>query len=624
MLEAIRTRASSLVVKLLFLLLVLSFVLWGIADVFFPGRGASWAAKVGDVTISEESLTSEYRDGLRRLGQVLGQPVEPEQARQLGLPLSVLNRMVNRVMLDQEVADLGLAVSDALVRKAIASDRQFQDPSGTFDPEILRQALRVNGISEDGYVRMLREQIGRDQLVESVVTAAAVPQPLVEWLYRYRNQRRNASYAVIADAAMTDVGKANEPELRQYHQEHATQFMAPEYRAVTAVILTPADVAQTIAVSDDDVRRAYEERAHEFQQPERRSFQQMVFGEKAAAEQARARVVEGGDFAAVARTLLGADAKALEVTGARREDVPAEIAGALFGLQPGAVSLPVQSPLGWHVLMLTRVDPGSQAPLAAVTEQLRADVARDRAIEQIIDIGQRLEDALGGGASLPEAAAQLGLSVRTLSAIDAAGRDASGQAVADLPTRFAETAFATNENAESLLTEADGGIYFVVRVDKITAPALREFETVRLQVTDAWTAGRRRERARDQAEKLAAAVRGGRAFDAAARDAGATAARLLALTRGTAGTVKTVPPAFIEQAFAGKPGDVFVVEGKDAVVVGRLESIEDPAAEGGDAERDGIRRELTDSLQDDLLQQLLAALRQQYPVRVNDSVFERL
>ena len=45
MLEAIRKRAGSLVVKILFLFLVLSFVVWGIADVFRPGGGADWAAE---------------------------------------------------------------------------------------------------------------------------------------------------------------------------------------------------------------------------------------------------------------------------------------------------------------------------------------------------------------------------------------------------------------------------------------------------------------------------------------------------------------------------------------------------------------------------------------------------
>ena len=42
MLETIRKYTGSFVVKLLFVILILSFGVWGVADVFRPGRGADW------------------------------------------------------------------------------------------------------------------------------------------------------------------------------------------------------------------------------------------------------------------------------------------------------------------------------------------------------------------------------------------------------------------------------------------------------------------------------------------------------------------------------------------------------------------------------------------------------
>ena len=72
MLEAIRKRAGSFVVKILFAILVMSFFIWGIADVFRPKGGTEWAAKVGDRKISTQALSEEYRAALSRLGSTLG------------------------------------------------------------------------------------------------------------------------------------------------------------------------------------------------------------------------------------------------------------------------------------------------------------------------------------------------------------------------------------------------------------------------------------------------------------------------------------------------------------------------------------------------------------------------
>lgn len=90
MLEAIRKRSASFLVKLLFGLLVLSFGLWGIADVFSPGQSDNWVAEVGDVRVSAATASNEYQRELRRLNTAFGN-IDQEQARALGLPSRVLN-----------------------------------------------------------------------------------------------------------------------------------------------------------------------------------------------------------------------------------------------------------------------------------------------------------------------------------------------------------------------------------------------------------------------------------------------------------------------------------------------------------------------------------------------------
>ena len=79
------------------------------------------------------------------------------------------------------------------------------------------------------------------------------------------------------------------------------------------------------------------------------------------AEVARARVTEDGeDFATVARELSIDEASAAnggELGWFTREEMVAPFAEAAFALEPGAISEPVESEFGWHVIQVQERDP---------------------------------------------------------------------------------------------------------------------------------------------------------------------------------------------------------------------------------------------------------------------------
>jgi peptidyl-prolyl cis-trans isomerase D len=349
MLEAIRKRSASFLVKLLFGLLVLSFGLWGIADVFRPGRGDNWAAEVGDIRIPAATVSTEYQRELRRLNTALGN-IDAEQAKALGLPSRVLNQIVDRTLLDLGAADLGIAVSDTLIRQAIQDDQTFRNQLGNFDADRFRQILSINGLTEDGYVASLRGDIARNQLVGSVTAGATIPHSMVDAIYRYQNEKRVAEILRVEDAAMDDIGVPSDAQLRQFYHDNATLFTAPEYRAVTAAFLLTTDLAKEIAISDEEIQNAFKERIDEFSQPERRTVRQMVLSSENAASKAYDRIAAGADFATVAKEEAGLEPDTLEIGTVTRDQMPPELADVAFSIAKDTVSKPVQSPVGWHLV----------------------------------------------------------------------------------------------------------------------------------------------------------------------------------------------------------------------------------------------------------------------------------
>ena len=111
MLDALRRGANSWVLKPLLLLLILAFVVWGVADVFTGGARSGSIATVGSSEISVEEYQSTYGAVMNNLARRFGRRPTAEEARLRGIDRAVLEDLVNGATLDQQVRQLGLALS---------------------------------------------------------------------------------------------------------------------------------------------------------------------------------------------------------------------------------------------------------------------------------------------------------------------------------------------------------------------------------------------------------------------------------------------------------------------------------------------------------------------------------
>src|SRR5215469_14125918 len=105
--------------------LIISFGIWGIADIF-RGFGQSTVAKVGHSEISLNQFRQLYTDRLQQIGRQFGRPLTMEQARAFGLDRQVLQQTIAEAALDEDARRLGLGQSDDETMRLILSDPTFQ------------------------------------------------------------------------------------------------------------------------------------------------------------------------------------------------------------------------------------------------------------------------------------------------------------------------------------------------------------------------------------------------------------------------------------------------------------------------------------------------------------------
>ncbi len=627
MLSSIRKRTGGIVVKSLLILLIVSFGAWGVNDMLgYNVSPTSAVAQVGDVDIPAQELYADVQREVARLRPLFGNRFTIEQARQMGIIDAVLNRQINNAATRVAANDFGIAIGDGLVRRSIMAQPTFNGLAGNFDSGRFRQLLQANGLTEDGYVATVRGDLMIGQYVGSLDSGIAAPKVMVDAVYRYRRETRVVETALVSDESVTDVAAPTEAELIAYHKDNAKQFTAPEYRRLTYVSLNADDLAKEILVSDEQMREAYDSRAAEFTTPATRKVRQMLLSDEAKAKQAAKQLSEGRDFAVVAKEVAGQEAAGLELGVVTRPDLLPELADAVFGLAKPGVSGAVQSSLGWHIFEISAITTGGGKPFEAVKETLKRDVARELAVDSLFDLSNRFEDQLGGGASLEEAATALNLKAVRVDSIDRSGNGADEKPVTGRPEGnvFLESAFATEEGSESALTENGEAGYFIVRVDGVTAPALRPLAAIRARVVKAMTDGRRADAAKQAAEKIVTRLNANGELATITAEAALKVETSDPVTRdkraGTAGLTQEL----IGLVFDLELGKAAMarVEGGYRVAVLKLITPANPAADKDGAKE--VAGSLTDSMRGDLGAQLTAALRQRLGVSVDQRVIETL
>jgi peptidyl-prolyl cis-trans isomerase D len=623
MLQAIRSKAGSVVVKLLFILLIGVFGIWGIGDIFRTRSTDTSVATVGDHSIRAEELQTALRRSLEQLSARFGSAIDLQQAKQLGLVDQTLDQLIDRSLVDQEVARLQLEVSDDLIRGVITSNPSFKGADGRFDRGVFNSLLAANRLTEDQYVALLRHDIPRNDLLHAVTAGAVAPQAMIDLLYRYQNEKRVADVVSLPIAAVGDVGQPSEPELKAFYEAHQDLFRAPEYRNFTLATLSPSEIAKDIEVPEAKLKEEYDQRQDDLQLPERREVEQIVAPTEEKAKEAKTALEAGKDWREVATSVAGQDPETIDLGLVKRDELPSALGDVAFELPLDKASEPVKTPLGWHILQVIKIEPPVTQTFEQAKGKLEADLAHQEAVDRIYTVANQIDDALAGGSTFDDVAAKFGLKTTTATA-DVGGHDPDDKPVA-IPLASNEVlklAFATSEGQISRVTESPDGAIFVLRVDKVIPSEVKPLEEVKAKAVAAWQADKRREMAAKQAEELSDAAKTDTNLAKIAADKGLKVTTSPPFTRHP-GQDNAVPPVLVAKLFAAKPREVITASDATGSYVAQLDEAQRPenASQTATAE---LSHEVEAGQRADLGEEFTQALRARFPVEIHREVLDKL
>lgn len=616
MLAAIRKFAKSWVAAVLIGLLIVSFAVFGIRDVF-KGSARDAVVVAGSRTVSSAEFKREFdarkADVEQRNG---GQPIPLEVAVANGFDRQIVEMIAAREAFAEMLHRMGVRPSDKLIVGEIGKMQAFFDPvSGRFDKKAYQQRLAENGLAVETFEQMMRDQIAEAHMGASVVNGVRAPRAYSALAALYTTEARDIAFFPVNPKSVQQPAPPTDAQLTAFMQENAAQLTRPEYRILTVVRFSPALAGPAGPIDQAEVQKRFDFRKDTLSTPETRTVVQIPAKDQAGAAQAAARLAKGETPAAVAKS-LGVDSIVYE--NKPQTAIPdRRVAAAAFQTAVGQV-VPVQGDIGFAAVKVLAATPGKAVTLEQVRPALEAEVRAEAATERVLALTQAYEDAHDKGATLAEAAQKAGVPTMTIGPVSRQGQDPQGQPVAGLTQKLVETAFSQPTGGESEIVDAGQGEYFAVHVDRVIPPAMPPLAEVKGRLSQVWMVREMVKRLQARADELSARIKKGESFDAVAAANGVPVARIPRLSRQTAQQNPNLPPEVVAQAFNSKPGELFTARDQRlGVVVGKLEAVHtgDPSILGAITE--AARQQMTVDMFREMEEAARAGARQKLKVKVD-------
>ena len=414
--------------------LIVSFGVWGIADIF-KGFGQSTLATIGSTEISIEAFRQIYNDRLQQLSRQFGRPLTQEQARLFGLDRQVLQQIDCGSRPRRGSAPHGprpVRCRDA-ARRSTTTPTSRASTASSMRPA-LQAVIRQVGYTEQRYLAEQRRVSLRRQITGTISAGLEPPKLMVDALTRFQNEQRSIDYIKL-DAAQAGTIDPPSPEtLAAYFEDRKVQFRAPEYRKMSFAMITPEEIGKWSTVSDEDARKIYDERKDKMGTPDKREVSQIVFPthgrSRSSAQPHQCELLLRG-------SRQGARAQSVRLRSRPDREIRDHRSRRLrmppSRLPSGEVSQPVQGRFGVALVKVGKIEPATVPSYDSVAATIKKEIATANARAKVNELQGKMEDERGGGASVVEAAQKLGLTAVTIDAVDRSGRTPNGQLVANIP-----------------------------------------------------------------------------------------------------------------------------------------------------------------------------------------------
>ncbi|MCA0912042.1 SurA N-terminal domain-containing protein [Marinobacter nauticus] len=484
MLQDIRDNAQSTIAKVIVGLLIISLSIWGMDAIIGGFTGEPEVATVNGQDITErEFLRTVQMESQQRLMQMENPDqslLDEDQIRR-----DVLDALIQQAVLTQDAQSQGLELTDADIDSLITQMPQFQ-VDGQFNRDRFVATVRNLGMGVAEFRESMRKNYVVNQIRAAIAQTGVVAPENAAHLLAIQNQTRDFRVLTLDGSSVQDQVDVTEADVQAYYDENRDQFRQPEQVDAAYITLSQGALAESLEVAEDELRAYYEERAEEYAREERRAAHILVeAGDEGQETLAtiQQRLADGESFADLAEeysvdTVSAQEGGDLGFAGRGVYDEAFE--EALFALEEGEVSGPVETSFGLHLIKLEEVRRSDVPAFDELREELRLELARTKASERFAEVRSQLADAAYAADDLAGPAEELGLEIRVVEGVSRDGGAAPFDHAGLVRQLFSEDVLEGGYNTE--LIDVGDNVSVVARVREYHEPRQLELADVEPEI----------------------------------------------------------------------------------------------------------------------------------------------
>lgn len=172
--------------------------------------------------------------------------------RQLGDRELALERLIDEVVINQEVRRQRIIVSDEEVLLEIKAHPDFQE-EGRFDPELYHSMVT----DVEAFENNVRQMLGRRKLIEKVTAGVELSEEELWEEFRRRNERIAVDYIIFRTADYKEKIEITDADISSYFEKKREDFYIPEKAIIDYIMISPDPAA--VEISEDEILSARKE-----------------------------------------------------------------------------------------------------------------------------------------------------------------------------------------------------------------------------------------------------------------------------------------------------------------------------------------------------------------------------
>ncbi|MFO7765583.1 MAG: SurA N-terminal domain-containing protein [Pelovirga sp.] len=397
MLDFVRSKKKSFLIKIAFVVIILSFVI-GYTMLTAPtdqrsGGAGDVAARVNGDTISYSAYQVAHGNLYNLYQSIYQNNFNADLQQQLNLPRQALQQLIEEQLLIQEARRLDLRVSNQEVVNSIAAYDAFQ-LNGQFNRDRYIEVLSYQRMSPEQFEEAQRRELLTQKVREHLQRDVSVTEEEVVDYFHQQNDQISLDYVWLTPALVESKVEVTDAALEEFFNANKEMFRIPERVSMRYLLFDPARYeAEITTFSEADMDRYYRRNLELFEVAEQVKAAHILLRisddndadtinkRRQLAEDIRQQLREGADFAELAKrhsddTASAADGGDLGYFG--RGTMVDKFETAAFALRPGQISDVVETEFGFHII---RVDdyiaPGFK-PLVDVIDTVKAGLTIER------------------------------------------------------------------------------------------------------------------------------------------------------------------------------------------------------------------------------------------------------